>query len=57
MGLLLLGIWMILLSLIWAFNVSISLTTMGVFALIVGIVLIVESVGVIPASWHPWRRA
>lgn len=45
-GNLLLGIWLILVGAVWAFTIDLDIKIIGVFALVVGIVLLVEGTGI-----------
>lgn len=48
----LLGVWLILVGINWAGWVNINLTFLGIFAFVVGIIVIAEGAGV-----APWRKA
>lgn len=54
---LLFGIWLLLVGLTWADATAISLTFLGVFAIVLGILYIVSAVGVALPAVPTVRRA
>lgn len=54
---LLLGVWLILVGLVWALKVDISLVVLGWLAIITGVIWILEHVGVVgPVGRAPAQR-